>query len=70
MGTMGIAMWVGGAMAPALGLRVADTGGDAAMWTLIAVVGLAAAALYWAGVQLLGREPAPAVDATATAEAA
>ncbi len=58
MGTMGIAMWIGGAMAPALGLRMAETGGDAAMWTLVAVAGLAAGALYWAGVRLLGREPA------------
>src|SRR5688572_24092006 len=30
MGTMGIAMWIGGALAPAVGLRVAETGGDAA----------------------------------------
>jgi predicted MFS family arabinose efflux permease len=62
MGTMGVAMWVGGAMAPALGLRVADTGGDAAMWTLIALAGLAAGALYWTGVRLLGREPAPSAE--------
>lgn len=62
MGTMGIAMWVGGALAPALGLHVADTAGDAAMWTLIAVVGLAAGALYWTGARLLGREPAAAAE--------
>jgi hypothetical protein len=62
MGTMGIAMWVGGAMAPALGLRVAETGGDAAMWTLVAAAGLAAGALYWTGVRLLGREPASAAE--------
>ena len=62
MGTMGIAMWVGGALAPALGLHVADTAGDAAMWTLIAVVGLAAGALYWTGARLLGSAPAPAAE--------
>jgi MFS family permease len=67
MGTMGIAMWVGGAMAPALGLRVADTGGDTAMWTLVAVVGLAAAALYWTAVRLVGREAAPATAEIARA---
>ena len=59
MGTMGIAMWVGGALAPAAGLRVADTAGDAAMWGLVALAGVAAAALYWTGVRLLGRERAP-----------
>jgi MFS family permease len=63
MGTMGIAMWVGGALSPAVGLRVADTSGDAAMWMLIAIVAVGAGALYWTAVRLLGREPAPAASA-------
>jgi hypothetical protein len=67
MGTMGIAMWIGGALAPAVGLRMAETGGDAAMWTLVAGAGLAAGALHWTGVRLFGKEPAPAVSAAEVA---
>jgi MFS family permease len=62
MGTMGIAMWVGGAMSPAVGLRVADTSGDAAMWMLIAIVAVGAGALYWTAVRLLAREPVPRAE--------
>ena len=46
MGTLGIATWIGGALAPAVGFRVADGAGDAAMWVAIAAIGAAAAGLY------------------------
>jgi dipeptide/tripeptide permease len=65
MGTMGIAMWVGGALAPAVGLRVADTAGDAAMWGLVALAGVGAGSLYWTGARLLARDRAPAALAEA-----
>jgi hypothetical protein len=48
---------VGGALAPAVGLRVADAAGDAAMWTMITTVGLVAGALYWTAARV-GRERA------------
>jgi MFS family permease len=65
MGTMGIAMWVGGALAPAVGLRVADTAGDAAMWGVVVLAGVGAGSLYWTGARLLGRDRAPAALAEA-----
>jgi predicted MFS family arabinose efflux permease len=58
MGTLGVAGWVGGALAPAVGLQVADTAGDAAMWTMIAAVGLVAGALYWAAARVGGTRAA------------
>jgi predicted MFS family arabinose efflux permease len=68
MGTLGIAMWMGGALAPAAGFRVADSAGDAAMWVAIAVVAACAAALYWAAARAgEGRAPAPAAEALETA---
>jgi dipeptide/tripeptide permease len=69
MGTMGIAMWVGGALAPAVGLHVADTAGDGAMWLVIAAAGLAAGSLYWTGARLLGARDRSGVPAE-VAEAA
>jgi dipeptide/tripeptide permease len=46
MGTLGIAMWTGGAIAPALGLQVRAGLGDAALWLAVAGVALAGAVLY------------------------
>jgi predicted MFS family arabinose efflux permease len=46
MGTLGIAMWTGGAIAPALGLQLRAARGDAALWLGVAVVGLGGALLY------------------------
>ena len=46
MGTLGIAMWTGGAIAPALGLQLRAGLGDAALWLAVAGVALAGAVLY------------------------
>jgi dipeptide/tripeptide permease len=46
MGTLGIAMWTGGAIAPALGLQLRAMQGDAALWLGVAAVGVAGALLY------------------------
>ncbi len=46
MGTAGMSMWLGGAIAPALGLRLRDTWGDGAMWIAIALVSVLGAVLY------------------------
>ena len=46
MGTAGMSMWLGGAIAPALGLRLRDTWGDGAMWIAIALVSVLGAFLY------------------------
>ena len=46
MGTAGISMWLGGALAPALGRRLRDNWGDDAMWFAIALVSVLGAALY------------------------
>ena len=46
MGTAGMSMWLGGALAPALGLRLRDTWGDDAMWIAIALVSVLGAVLY------------------------
>jgi predicted MFS family arabinose efflux permease len=68
MGTLGISMWIGGALAPAAGLRVADAAGDAAMWATIAVAAACAAGLYWAAAQVGRRsEHARAAEALETA---
>ena len=60
MGTMGIAMWVGGPW-PALGLRVAGRRRRGHVGAHRGA-GLAAGAVYWAGVRLLGSERAPAAE--------
>ena len=52
MGTLAISIWIGGALAPAAGLRVADAAGDAAMWATIAVAATCAAGLYWVAAQV------------------
>ena len=58
MGTLGIATWIGGALAPAVGFRVADGAGDAAMWIAIAAIGAVAAALYSLAARAGRAEPA------------
>jgi predicted MFS family arabinose efflux permease len=58
LGTLGIATWIGGALAPAVGFRVADAGGDAAMWVGIAAVGALAAGLYSLAARAGRGEPA------------
>ena len=46
MGALGISTWIGGALAPALGLRVADVAGDGFMWVSIAMVSAFAAVAF------------------------
>jgi predicted MFS family arabinose efflux permease len=58
MGTLGIATWIGGALALAVGFRVADAGGDAAMWIGIAAVSAVAAGLYSAAARAGRGQPA------------
>ena len=57
MGTLGIATWIGGALAPAVGFRVADGAGDGAMWVAIAAIGAVAAGLYSLAARAGGEEP-------------
>jgi len=57
MGTLGIATWIGGALAPAVGFRVADAAGDAAMWIAIAAIGAVAATLYSLAARAGRHEP-------------
>ena len=51
IGTLGVATWSGGALAPALGLRVRDAAGDAVLWLSVAAVALASGALYAAAAR-------------------
>ena len=46
LGTAGMSMWLGGAIAPAVGLRLRDTWGDGAMWIAVALVSVVGAVLY------------------------
>jgi predicted MFS family arabinose efflux permease len=51
LGTMGAATWAGAAVAPAAGLALREAFGDAAMWLGVAIVAVAAAALYAAAAR-------------------
>lgn len=69
LSTLGIATWIGGALAPALGLRARAELGDAAMWAGVALVALVAAALFAAASGLSsgrtrGTSAAPALAAS------
>jgi MFS family permease len=46
LGVMGIAPWLGGAVAPAVGLRIRSDVGDSALWVTVAVLGVLSALLY------------------------
>jgi dipeptide/tripeptide permease len=46
LGTANAASWLGLSLAPAIGLQTRAAFGDAAMWILIAAVGVSGAALY------------------------
>lgn len=45
LGAIGISTWIGGALAPAIGLQIAEVS-DGAMWLAIAAISAAAAAAY------------------------
>ena len=62
MGTAGMSMWLGGAIAPALGLRLRDTWGDGAMWIAIALVSVLGAALYAAAAAAVRTDSEPVPD--------
>ena len=51
IGTLGVATWSGGALAPALGLRVRHAAGDAVLWLSVAAVALVSGALYAAAAR-------------------
>ena len=67
LGTIGAATWAGAALMPALGLGLRDRFGDGVMWVAVALVSLAAAALYAAAARR--SEPAVRPAAVAPAEA-
>ena len=62
MGTAGMSMWLGGAIAPALGLHLRDTWGDGAMWIAIALVSVLGAALYAAAATAVRPDSEPVPD--------
>jgi predicted MFS family arabinose efflux permease len=62
MGTAGMSMWLGGAIAPALGLRLRDTWGDGAMWIAIALVSVLGAVLYAAAASAARADSDPVPD--------
>jgi dipeptide/tripeptide permease len=62
MGTAGMSMWLGGAIAPALGLRLRDTWGDGAMWIAIALVSVLGAVLYAAAASAARPDSDPVPD--------
>ena len=59
IGTANMSLWLGGALAPARGLRVRDAWGDGAMWIGVALVGIAAAVDYAAAAGLRREETLP-----------
>jgi dipeptide/tripeptide permease len=46
LGTMGAATWAGAALTPATGLSIRERWGDGAMWIVVALTSVVAAALY------------------------
>ena len=59
IGTANMSLWFGGALAPALGLRVRDAWGDGAMWLGVAAVGLAGAVVYAAAASVRREDSVP-----------
>lgn len=56
LGAIGVAPWLGGALAPAAGLQVRAAWGDGVMWVTVAAISVAAAALYAAAAARASRE--------------
>ncbi|MGE5690683.1 MAG: MFS transporter [Pseudomonadota bacterium] len=63
MGTANMSLWLGGALAPALGLRLRDAWGDGSMWIAVALVSLGAGALYAAAAAAGARRADPVPEA-------
>ncbi|MFN8223508.1 MAG: MFS transporter [Gaiellales bacterium] len=59
LGALGVSTWIGGAIAPAVGLRVADAAGDAAMWSAIAGISLAGGAVFLVADRLVATRSQP-----------
>jgi len=56
LGALGISSWLGGAIAPAIGLRVADIAGDEVMWIVIAAISAAGALAFLVADRLVASE--------------
>ena len=63
MGALGISTWIGGALAPAVGLRIADVGGDSLMWVVVAAVSLCGAVGFIVAERLVSERAPDAAPA-------
>jgi MFS family permease len=68
MGALGISTWLGGALAPAVGLHLAEVGGDEAMWLAIATVATLGALAFVIAERMSHAHPRPGAMATTPAE--